>query len=292
MEQSIHRVLIVDDEPLIREATSRAMAAQAFCCETACDGRQALQMYQETRHELVVTDLRMPKYHGHSLILELLKDKEPPSIVVLTGVANSRLVKDLFSRGVQDIVEKPIDFNVFASKMLSLIERGNWNSSFGQGQTIQRKGSQHPLVYQIETALELFALCIPPELDRELSSHTDLLADPSASLLQFLERLMLKQDKNPDRRKAARIPVLSSAIAIPVNKDFAPRGDATNVTFNDLSEGGGCLFHTRSFPTDYIALRWRSLISPKLYLKAVMHVTRCKPLGPFYEMAGQFVMHD
>ncbi len=292
MDQSIHRVLIVDDEPLIREATSRAMSAQAFCCETASDGRQALQMYQAKRHDLVVTDLRMPKYHGHSLILELLKDNEPPSIVVLTGVANSRLVKDLFNRGVQDIVHKPIDFQVFAAKMLAQIERGSWNPALGQGQKIQRKGSHNPLVYKIETALEIFALCIPPELDRELAGHADLLAEPSASLLQFLERLMLKQDKNPDRRKVARIPVLSSAIAIPVNKDFVPQGAATNVTFNDLSESGGCLFHTRSFSTEYIALRWRSLISPKVYLKAVMQISRCKPMGPFYEIAGQFVMHD
>ena len=292
MEKSIHRVLIVDDEPLIREATSRAMAAQEFCCETASDGRQALQMYLEKRHDLVVTDLRMPKHHGHSLILELLKDKEPPNIVVLTGVANSRLVKDLFNRGVHDIVEKPVDFNVFAAKMLTQFQRGGWNTALGDGQAIQRKGSQHPLVYKIETALELFGLCIPPVLERELSAHPELLADPSANLLQFLERLILKQNKGDERRKKSRIPVLSSAVAIPVNKDFVPQGDACGVTFNDLSEAGGCLFHTRSFPTEYVALRWRSLISPKVYLKAVLQVTRCSPMGPFYEIAGQFVMHD
>lgn len=292
MEQSVHRVLIVDDEPLIREATSRAMAAQSFCCETASDGRQALKMYQDKRHDLVVTDLRMPKHHGHSLILDLLKDNEPPCIVVLTGVANSRLVKDLFNRGVQDIIEKPVDFNVFAAKMLTQIQRGNWNASLGQGQDIQRKGSKHPLVYKIETALELFGLCIPLALDRELSSHNELLADPSASLIQFLERLLLKQNKGKELRKQSRIPVLSSAVAIPVNKDFIPQGDACSVTFNDLSESGGCLFHTRSFPTEYIALRWRSLIFPKVYLKAAMQISRCKPIGPFYEIAGEFVMHD
>ena len=148
MDKAIHRVLIVDDEPLIREATSRAMAAQEFCCETACDGRQAMQMYQEKRHDLVVTDLRMPKYHGHSLILELLKDNEPPGIVVLTGVANTRLVKDLLSRGVQDIVQKPIDFNVFATKMLTLIERGGWGSSFGQSQTNPTSGQSSPVSSQ------------------------------------------------------------------------------------------------------------------------------------------------
>ena len=103
---------------------------------------------------------------------------------------------------------------------------------------------------------------------------------------------MLKQNNEAERRQQSRIPVLSSAVAIPVNKDFVPQGDACGVTFNDLSESGGCLFHTRSFPTEYIALRWRSLISSKVYLKAVMQISRCKPMGPFYEIAGQFVMHD
>ncbi len=292
MEQLIHRVLIVDDEPLIRDATSRAMSAQSFCCDTASDGREAMQVFREHRHDLVVTDLRMPKFHGHSLILELLKEQDPPSIVVLTGVANSRLVTELFSRGVHDIVHKPIDFQVFAAKMLSIFERGNWNSNLGKGQAIQAGGNHHPLIHKIETALEIFGLCIPSGLDRQLSADSDSLNDPPASLVQFLERLTEKRNSHPERRRASRIHTLATAVAIPVNKNFVPQGSASKVTFNDLSEGGACLFHTRSFPSDYIALRWRSLVSPKRYLKAVLHIKRCKPLGPFYEIAGQFVMHD
>jgi len=292
MVQTIYRALVVDDEPLLCEATSRAMSAHSFCCDTASDGRQALQKYQEQRHDLVVTDLRMPNYHGHSLILELMKDHNPPQVVVLTGVANSRLVKDLLSRGVQDIVHKPIDFQVFATKMLALFELGNWNPALGQGQKIRTGGNHHTQIQQIETALEIFSLCIPPALNRELSANSDLLCEAPANLIQFLERLSLTRQGGPERRSAERTSVLTSAIAIPVNKDFVVQGDASSVTFNDLSEGGACLFHTRSFPTDYVALRWRSLVTPKRYLKAVLHIGRCKPLGLFYEIAGPFVMHD
>jgi len=292
MGQTIHRALIVDDEPLIRDATSRAMSAHSFCCDTASDGRLALHKFREHRHDLVVTDLRMPNFHGHALILELLKENEPPNIVVLTGVANSQLVKELFSRGVNDIVHKPIDFQLFATKMLSIFERENWNTSLGKGQVVRTGSNQHPLVYQIERALEIFSLCIPKELSRELAANSDSLDDPPASLIQFLERLSEKREKHTDRRRAPRIPVLSTAVAIPVDKNFVPQGSASRVTFNDLSEGGACLFHTRSLPGDYLALRWRSLVSPKQYLMAVLHISRCKPLGPFYEIAGSFVMHD
>lgn len=292
MPQAIHRVLIVDDEPLVREATSRAMSSNSFSCDTASNGQQALQSFRKNRHDLVITDLRMPESHGHALILELLKESEPPRIVVLTGVANAKLVKDLFSRGVHDIIEKPVNFDVFATKMLSLFERDNWNPTLGKGQFIQAGNSQHPLVYQIEDALEIFSLCIPKPLIRELQDNSDLLSPPPANLIQFLKRLALQKSEGAERRQSIRIPVLTTAVAIPVDKDFVPQGDACHLTLNDLSDGGACLFNTRFFSAEFIALRWRSLVSPKRYLHAVLSINRCEPVGPFYELAGPFVMKD
>jgi len=292
MEQSIYRALIVDDEPLIREATARAMSAHSFCCDTACDGREAMKLYAQHRHDLVVTDLRMPNYHGHSLILKLMQDSEPPHVVVLTGVANSNLVRDLFSRGVHDIVEKPIDYQVFATKMMSLFEWGGWDSSQNQGLKIGL-GSQHtPQIQKIESAIEIFSLCVPESLDNDFANAALELSEPPTAMLQFLERLSTKEQKVDERRQFDRSSFLSSGIAIPVNKDFVVQDDASKITFNDLSAGGACLFHTRSFPTDYVALRWQSVVHPRQHLKAVMQISRCHPLGPFYEVAGAFVMRD
>lgn len=292
MGQSIHRALIVDDEPLIREATSRAMSALAFSCDTAIDGNQALKYYADQRHDLVVTDLRMPNKHGHSLVVELLQQPDPPKIVVLTGVANARLVKDLYSRGIHDIVQKPIDFDVFAMKMLALFEKNNWNPSSSTPGKVDLHGNQHPLVQKVEAAIEIFSMCVPDELDRELRANSDLLNDPPENLLQFLERLTQSRGDQTERRKSDRISVFSTATAIPVNKDFEVQGAASRITINDLSENGICVFHTRSFPTDYVALRWRSLVTPSYCLTAVLQIQRCKPVGPFYEIAGPFVMHD
>src|SRR4029079_916654 len=126
MQQRIYRALVVDDEESVREAVSRAMAARSFWCETAADGYEALQKYRQSRHDLVVSDLRMPRMHGYALTLELLKDAQPPRIVILTGLAEPMLVKDLLSRGGEDVVSKPVDVRVFATKMASIFERHVW----------------------------------------------------------------------------------------------------------------------------------------------------------------------
>ncbi|MCG8449319.1 MAG: response regulator [Pirellulales bacterium] len=292
MGQSIYRALVVDDEPLIREVTARAMSAHRFCCDTASNGHEALQKYRDRRHELVVTDLRMPGMHGHSLILELLKDREPPHIVVMTGVSSPDLTKDLLRRGVQNIAYKPVDLDSFAPQLLSIFEQDEGCPIFRQGESIHAGGASHPLVIEIEKGLELLSLGIPPELDRVLSVGADYLDEPPSTVMQFMERLLQKRKVGLERRGAVRISLLTTAVAVPVSKNFVPQAEACKMTFNDISQTGACLFHTRSVQTKYLALRWRSLISPNNNLQVVMRITRCRPLGPFYEVAGEFVMHD
>lgn len=292
MVQTIYRALIVDDEPSVREATSRAMTKHSFCCDTARDGRQAIELYRKQPHDLVVTDLRMPEYHGHSLILELMKESDPPHVVVLTGVANANLVSDLFQRGVEDIVEKPVDYHVFATKMLSLFQRDHWNPVAGRGIKVGAGQAHHPRVARLESSLEIFSLCIPEALDQAFSNAAATISKPPAAMMQFLEHLANKRQNNVERREFERTPFMSTAIAVPVNKDFAVRGDAIGITFKDISESGASLFSTRSFPSGYVALRWDSVTQQKMHQKAVMQIKRCEPLGQFYEVSGPFVVHD
>lgn len=130
MAHARHRALVVDDERVIREAVARSMSAESFQVETASDGQEALAKIQENHYDLIVTDLRMPNKHGYAMITEVLQADDPPHIVVLTGIAEPRLVKDLISRGVLDVVQKPVDFRVFAVKMQAIFQRRGWRDSF------------------------------------------------------------------------------------------------------------------------------------------------------------------
>ncbi len=292
MSSQIYRALVVDDEPMIREAVSRSMSAESFWCDTAADGVEAIEKFRQGRYDLVVTDLRMPNKHGHALIKELLQEETPPHIIVLTGIAEPRLVKDLMDRGVVDVVQKPVNFGLFSAKLSSLFRRKNENRNTNDPQNSNSGSSAFGLIGKVEEALELFSMCVPEHVEQLLITGEDAVTDPPKAQVEFMKRLLAKHAAGSERRETERFSLLSTAVALPVSKDFIPRGEVFKMTFCDLSETGACFMHTRSISSEYLALRWRSALTPKCSLKAAFQITRCKPLGPFYEIAGQFVMHD
>jgi DNA-binding response OmpR family regulator len=118
-----YRVLVVDDDPVSRKMLVYALKQEDFACDTAGDGVQASEMLEKNRYDLVVSDLRMPNKHGHSLAVELLELPERPAIIIHTAVDDPRMTKDLLTRGVDDVVYKPTNYATFAARARVLVQR-------------------------------------------------------------------------------------------------------------------------------------------------------------------------
>jgi len=132
MTSDRYRALIVDDEFAIQKMVARELARQGFECEFAFDGQQAIELTDQSHFDVVITDLKMPNMHGHALALELLHREDRPCVVILTGVMEPALAKDLLQHGVDDILFKPIDFSYVAAKVKMLLDRPARNGA-GKG---------------------------------------------------------------------------------------------------------------------------------------------------------------
>lgn len=117
------RALVVDDEPQVRRLTTMALSREGFQCDIASDGKQAEAQLAAKKYDVLVTDLQMPNRNGHALAVGLLEQADRPLIVVLTGVVEPKLAKDLMARGIDDIVFKPVDFPTFAAKVRAMVSR-------------------------------------------------------------------------------------------------------------------------------------------------------------------------
>jgi HD-like signal output (HDOD) protein/FixJ family two-component response regulator len=115
--------LVVDDEFGVRCLVVKALKKEGFICDVAETVDEALEYISTAQYQLVVTDLAMPNRNGHSFAVELLGLRERPTVIVLTGVLEPRLAKDLIARGVDDVVFKPVQMSMFAAKARSLTER-------------------------------------------------------------------------------------------------------------------------------------------------------------------------
>lgn len=101
------RILIVDDERMIREVLADFLSLEGFDVETAEDGEAALAELSRNDYDLVLTDLKMPKMGGIQL-LEAIRSSMPHIVVVImTGFGTIETAISAMKRGAYDYILKP-----------------------------------------------------------------------------------------------------------------------------------------------------------------------------------------
>jgi DNA-binding NtrC family response regulator len=90
------KILVVDDEPLVRSFLTAALTKNGFEFILAEDGQEGLRLFEEHRNEfdLVVLDVSMPKMSGVALARRLFELKPHPNIILMTGYNPHFVVPD------------------------------------------------------------------------------------------------------------------------------------------------------------------------------------------------------
>ena len=99
-------VLVVDDEPNVRDYLAQILRDAGFHVQTAGDGEEALEMIRRERPDFISLDLVMPRKSGHKLLYELRKDRELSRIPVLIVTAHAR--DELGQGDLKDIVDNRV----------------------------------------------------------------------------------------------------------------------------------------------------------------------------------------
>ena len=103
-----NRILIVDDDEVVRRSYLRSLESISRNIEDASDGEEALQTMEQNPFDVVLLDLRMPGQDGLS-VLRTIKQKWPESeVVIITGYPTVASVKEAVRLGAYDYVAKPV----------------------------------------------------------------------------------------------------------------------------------------------------------------------------------------
>ncbi len=102
------RILIVDDDEVVRRSYLRSLERISRNVEAASDGEEALQTMEQNPFDVVLLDLRMPGQDGLS-VLRTIKQKWPESeVVIITGYPTVDSAKEAMKLGAYDYVAKPV----------------------------------------------------------------------------------------------------------------------------------------------------------------------------------------
>jgi CheY-like chemotaxis protein len=121
------RILVVDDEPFVCDAVRMMLAFDGHQVDTAGSGREALELFDQGRYDLVITDYLMPEMKGDELAL-ILKSRVPGQpVVMITAHAEMLNVNKNPLHGVDHVVSKPFlleHLREAISKTTSVANRG------------------------------------------------------------------------------------------------------------------------------------------------------------------------
>ncbi len=105
------RILVVEDDPDIRESLVDFYGSLGYAAEGAANGADALVALHALTRDLVVLDLMMPVMNGWELADEMRRDPTLRDVHVVAFTASSRPPPD----GVAEVVRKPADLDVLAA---------------------------------------------------------------------------------------------------------------------------------------------------------------------------------
>jgi DNA-binding response OmpR family regulator len=115
-------ILVVDDEPTLRETLAEALDADGFRVVTAADGREALLRFREHRPDLIVLDLMLPELSGVE-VCRIVRQESGVPILMLTA-KSSEIDKVIgLELGADDYVTKPFSLRELTARIRALLRR-------------------------------------------------------------------------------------------------------------------------------------------------------------------------
>ncbi|MBI5265725.1 MAG: response regulator [candidate division Zixibacteria bacterium] len=104
-------ILVVDDEPAIRELLEEELKWERFRILTATSADEAIALVADTRVDLVVSDVAMPGKSGHDLLTFLKKNHPHLPVIIITGFSDREMLKKLMALGADGFFTKPFHNN-------------------------------------------------------------------------------------------------------------------------------------------------------------------------------------
>ena len=122
----LYKVILVEDDPLIRQGLSKIIAWDECGLEIvkcASDGKNALEFLENEAVDICITDIKMPKIDGLTLMKKCNQASYKMKYIILSGYTDFELVKEAIQIGVENYLVKPVNKVEMIQTLMTIVEK-------------------------------------------------------------------------------------------------------------------------------------------------------------------------
>ncbi|NDJ17793.1 response regulator [Myxacorys almedinensis A] len=116
------KILVVDDDPAIRNLIHRFLSKQSYQMESAEDGKTAMAMFEQFNPDLVILDVNLPDANGYSLCQEM-QSRTNVFVLMLTSRTDEADKLRGFAQGADDYITKPFSLGELGGRVGAILKR-------------------------------------------------------------------------------------------------------------------------------------------------------------------------
>ena len=134
------RILIVDDEQIIRESLSYVLKKEGYRVEEASNGAEALKKHHTSPYDVIITDIEMPEMRGTELLERVANTTPQTFVLIITAFGSMETAVQALRQGAYDYLLKPVNFDEIIYRIRRLLEHRSLSLEMGHlRQELQRK---------------------------------------------------------------------------------------------------------------------------------------------------------
>jgi two-component system, OmpR family, response regulator VanR len=116
------KILVVEDDEHIRNTIKTFLINAGYSVDTSADGDEALELFYDKRHHLVILDILLPGMDGLELLKEIRRFSDAP-VLMITALDGDVYQLSAFSKEADDYVTKPFSMQILLKRVEALLRR-------------------------------------------------------------------------------------------------------------------------------------------------------------------------
>jgi DNA-binding response OmpR family regulator len=117
------KILVVEDDPEIRESLKTSLEAESFAVDTATEGDEGSYLARTNDYDLIILDLGLPKKDGATICTDIRSAGKTMPILMLSVQADTQQKIKLLNAGADDYMAKPFSFKELVARVRALLRR-------------------------------------------------------------------------------------------------------------------------------------------------------------------------